>query len=314
MVAYLFAGQGAQYVSMGKDLYDTFPESKAIFDKAQDVLGWDLRARCFEGPEEMLKTTEICQPAVLTMSIAAFEAFKAVAGAPIEDVGFTSGLSLGEYSALVASGVLKFEDAVRAVQKRADLMNSAALKNPGKMAAIIGLDAGIIKEICFNTQGVEIANLNCPGQVVISGQKESVDCARDLALEKGAKRAVDLDVSGAFHSSLMREAAEEFKDYIKDNLPLQEPEIPVVSNVDAIPKTKIVQFRESLVKQIYSSVLWEDSMRFMLSQGITKFYEFGPGKVLKGLMRRIDPKAEVINIGKKEDVLNLNKGEVSNAS
>ncbi|MFH1355165.1 MAG: ACP S-malonyltransferase [Candidatus Omnitrophota bacterium] len=305
MVAYLFAGQGAQYVGMGKDLYDTFPESKAIFDKAQDVLGWDLKARCFEGPEDMLKMTHICQPAVLTMSIAVFEAFKAVNGSHIEEVGFTAGLSLGEYSALVASGVLKFEDAVRIVRKRADLMNKAAIKNPGKMAAIIGLNVGIVKEICFNTGGVEIANLNCPGQIVISGKKDSVDKARDLALEKGAKRAVDLDVSGAFHSALMWEAAQEFKSFIKDNLPLDESKFPVVSNVDALPKYKIVQFTESLVKQIHSAVLWEDSMRFMLSGGITKFYEFGPGKVLKGLLRRIDPKAEVINIEKKEDIVKL---------
>ncbi|MFH1414008.1 MAG: ACP S-malonyltransferase [Candidatus Omnitrophota bacterium] len=314
MVAYLFAGQGAQYVGMGKDLYNTFPESKAVFDKAQDVLGWNLKAQCFDGPEDMLKMTHISQPAVLTMSIAAFEAFKAVVGLRIEEAGFTAGLSLGEYSALVASGVLKFEDAVRVVRKRADLMNNAALKNPGKMAAIIGLDTAVIKEACINIGKVEVANFNCPGQVVISGEKAAVDKAKTLALEKGAKKTVDLDVSGAFHSSLMREAAREYGDFIKDHLVLTEAKIPVVSNVDAAAKSKATEFSESLVKQIYSSVLWEGSMRFMLSQGITKYYEFGPGKVLKGLMRRIDPKAEVINIEKKEDILNLNKEEVNNAS
>ncbi|MEK6727735.1 MAG: ACP S-malonyltransferase [Candidatus Omnitrophota bacterium] len=301
-VGFLFAGQGSQYVGMGKDLYETFPESKLVFDKANKALGFSLSGLCFADSPEMLKLTIMSQPAILTTSIAAFEAFKARINV---QPTFVAGLSLGEYSALVVSGVLQFEDAVRLVRKRAELMNEATLKHPGKMAAIIGIDKETVGQICLASGGVFIANLNCPGQTVISGEKEAVDKAKDFALQKGAKMAVDLEVSGAFHSSLMWEAAMEFKNFIEQRVPFCEPKIPVVSNVDARPKYKIVQIMENLVTQIYKPVLWEDSMRFILSQGITKFYEFGPGKVLKGLMRRIDSSAQVISIEKKEDILAL---------
>lgn len=303
-VAYLFAGQGAQYVGMGKDLYESFPESKAVFDRAEKVLGWDIKGRCFAGPEDMLKMTHICQPAIFTVSIASLVAFKSKFNST---ASYTAGLSLGEYSALVASGVLQFEDAIRLVRKRAELMNEAALKHPGKMAAIIGLDKDKVKKICLISGRVDIANLNCPGQVVISGEKEAVDKVKESALQKGAKIAKDLEVSGAFHSSLMWETAMEFRD-ILNNIPFNPPDIPVVSNVDALPKYKTVQIMENLAKQIYSPVLWEDSMKFILSQGIRNFIEFGPGNVLKGLMRRISEDAQVINIEKKEDILSFKEG------
>jgi [acyl-carrier-protein] S-malonyltransferase len=219
-------------------------------------------------------------------------------------VVYTAGLSLGEYSALVAAEALSFEDALRLVRKRSELMEEAARRHPGKMAAIIGLDRDIVKEICLNSGRVDIANLNCPGQVVVSGDKQAVDKAKDLALRKGAKAAVDLGVSGAFHSSFMWEAAAEFKD-ILERVSFDTPKIPVVSNVDARPKYKITQIKENLVRQIYSPVLWDDSMKFILSEGIKTFYEIGPGKVLKGLMRKIDPNVEVYNIEKKEDILSL---------
>ncbi len=259
----------------------------------------EIKKACFEGPEEMLKKTNICQPAILTISIACLKAFQSRCNIIS---AYTAGLSLGEYSALVASGVLQFEDVLRLVRKRAELMDEAARKHPGKMAAIIGLDKDLVKQIC---RGAEIANLNCPGQVVISGRIEAVDKAKELALQKGAKMAIDLEVSGAFHSSLMQEASMEFKDFLEKSAPFDIPSIPIVSNVDARPEYKIVEIRDNLVRQIYRPVLWEDSMCFILSQGITKFFEFGPGKVLKGLMRRIYPNVEVINIEKKEDIFNL---------
>jgi [acyl-carrier-protein] S-malonyltransferase len=240
------------------------------------------------------------------MDIAAWEAFKSVLGTRYSVLGtYAAGLSLGEYAALVAAGTLSFEVAVRAVRKRAELMHAAAQKYPGKMAAIIGLDREKIKEVCLVSGRVDIANLNCPGQTVISGEKAAVDKAKELALEKGASRTIDLEVSGAFHSSLMQEAALEFKNFLEQNVPFEEPKIPVVSNVDARPKVKTADFIESLTKQIYSPVLWEDSMKFILSKNVTTFFEFGPGKVLKGLMRRIDGNAQVINIEKKEDILSL---------
>jgi [acyl-carrier-protein] S-malonyltransferase len=306
-IAHLFAGQGSQYIGMGKDMYDSFPEARTVFDKADKVLGFSLTKLCFEGPENMLKMTHICQPAVLTVSIAALEAFKSASGPNFQSPSYTAGLSLGEYSALVASGVLQFEDALRLVRRRAELMNDAATRFPGKMAAIIGLNPDEVKGICLVSGKVDIANLNCPAQVVISGEKEGVDKAKDLALQKGAKTAIDLDVSGAFHSTLMWEAAMEFKSFLEEMTPFDEPKMPVVSNVDARPKFRIVQIMDNLVKQIYSPVLWEDSMRFILSEGITKFIEFGPGKVLKGLMRRIEPKIQVLTIEKREDIMNIAK-------
>jgi len=302
MVAYLFAGQGSQYIGMGKDLYEIFPEAKAVFDKANQVLGFDLRQMCCSGSEEAIKMTHICQPAVLTMDIAAFEAFKAHAAGVPTKVSFVAGLSLGEYAALVAAGSLEFADAIKLVRKRAELMNEAAARFPGKMAAIIGLERDKLKEICAAINDVDLANLNCPGQIVISGAKEAVDKAKESACAQGAKKAVDLEVGGAFHSRLMWEAAMEFKNFLEEQIPLRDPKVPLVCNVDAQVKTKSIQIRENLVKQIYSPVFWEDSMRLMLSQGVKNFVEFGPGRILKGLMRKIDPEAQVISIEKQEDI------------
>jgi len=300
MYGFLFAGQGAQYVGMGKDLYDSFPESRAIFDQAEKILGFELKRRCFEGPEDLLKLTIISQPAILTVSIAALEAFKK----RIEiKPAYMAGLSLGEYTALVAAGSLSFEEGLRLVRKRAQIMEEASLKHPGKMCAILDLPFDKIKEICFKS-GAEIANINAPGQIVISGEVKAVDMAKNLCLANASSRAIDLEVSGGFHSSLMSEAAGYLK-VLLDNVSILPPLVPVVSNYTAEPQYEVSQIRKNLVSQIHSAVKWEESMRFMLSQGITKFFEFGPGKVLRGLMRRIEPNAQVINIGKKEDILNL---------
>jgi len=306
MLGYLFAGQGSQYIGMGKDFYEAFPESREIFDTADKVLGFNLKDKCFSGNQDALKMTHICQPAVLTMSIAAFEAYKkAVSSQPISDdlkPGFTAGLSLGEYSALVASGVLSFADAVKTVRRRAELMNQAALSRPGKMAAVIGLDRETLKKICLASRNCSIANFNSPVQLVISGEPEAVDKAKVRAQEAGAKRIIDLEVSGAFHSKLMWEAAMEFKGFLEEAVEFNQPQIPLVSNVDARPAGKITAIKENLVKQIYSPVMWEDSMAYILSQGVDKFIEFGPGKVLAGLMRRIKPEAQVQSIEKIGDL------------
>jgi len=300
MVAYLFAGQGAQYIGMGKDLYGTFPESKAIFDKADAALGFSISKLCFEGPQEMLRLTNISQPAILTVSIAAYEAFKARAKS---EPKYTAGLSLGEYSALIASGSLTFEDGLKLVRKRAEIMEEATHKYPGKMAAVLDLPFDKVQDICLKS-GAEVANINAPGQIVISGKIGAVDKAKDLCVAAGAKRVIELEVSGGFHSSLMFEASYELKQRLAIT-PMTEASIPVISNYTASLECKVTQIQENLVYQIYKPVRWEESMKFILSQGVNNFIEFGPGKVLKGLMRRIDSNAQVINIEKKADIENL---------
>lgn len=298
--ALLFAGQGAQYIGMGKDLYESFPESKAVFDKADKVLGFSLSRLCFEGPQEKLTQTQNCQPAVLVTSIAAWEAFKSAAGFQLPAVSYMAGLSLGEYSALVAAGAIDLEDAVYLVRKRGEFMEEEAKASPGSMASILGLDLAKVGDICQKT-GTEIANINCPGQIVISGGKSEIKEAEKEALEQGAKKVILLEVSGAFHSSFMKGAALKLAVEL-EKININIAKVPVVSNVTARPVTQALEIRDNLIKQVTASVLWEDSMRFLLSEGIKNFMEFGPGKVLKGLMRRIDETAQVTNIEKKEDI------------
>ncbi len=309
-LALLFAGQGAQYVGMGEDLYAAFLESKAVFDKANKVLGFSLSKLCFEGPAQELTQTQNCQPAILVTSIAAWEAFKSVVSCPmpagrqeLSVVSYVAGLSLGEYSALVAAGAIALEEAVYLVRKRGEFMEEEALKFPGKMASVLGLDLAIIKNICRETKA-EIANINCPGQIVISGGIKEIEEAAKLAEEQGAKRVILLEVSGAFHSSFMQGAALKLAGEL-EKIKINTPQIPLISNVTAKPVTKPEEIRANLIKQITASVLWEDSMKFILSKNVTTFFEFGPGRVLKGLMRRIDETAQVINIEKKEDLEKL---------
>lgn len=308
MVGYLFAGQGSQYVGMGKDLYDTFPESRSIFDTADSVLGFSLSAICFEGSAQELTRTDICQPALLTVSIAAWEAFRKVYRVPCTGYRGAAGLSLGEYSALAAAGALAFPDAVRLLRFRGQFMEEAAAQRKGGMLSLIGLDLEAVRDLCRELD-LEIANRNCPGQIVISGDRDRIEAARTLAKERGAKLAVPLNVSGAFHSSFMARAASRLAEKLKE-VTLADPQFEVIANVTAQPVTGVTEIRENLTRQVAGSVLWEDSMRFLLARGVKRFFEFGPGKVLKGLMRRIDSSVEVVTIEKAEDIENLKSTSV----
>ncbi len=296
--AFIFPGQGAQYVGMGKDFFDNSPEAQQIFKEADAVLNFPLSKMYFEGPFEELTQTKNCQPAVLTASIAYLKALKAKnpSLAPL----YVAGLSLGEYSALVAAEVLSFKDAVHLVRKRGEFMENAAQKNPGKMSCVLGLGLEIVRDICSQT-GCEIANLNCPGQVVVSGKLSQLEVLSAAAMEKGAKRVISLDVSGAFHCSLMKEAALNLKAEI-DKVRFNKAKYPLISNVDAKEQTDPGTIKQNLIKQVDSATYWESSMRYLLGKGIVTYYEIGPGSVLKGLMKKIEPQAVVINLGRWEEL------------
>lgn len=297
---FIFPGQGAQFVGMGKDLYENFSQAREIFDKADAILKFDLKKLCFEGPQEELSATKNSQSAILTASIAALRTFEAsplyAAFAP----KFSMGLSLGEYTALVAARSISFEDALLLVRKRGEFMEEASRKNPGKMACVIGMDIQVVEELCKGF-GCEIANLNCPGQIAISGKTNNIELFAGVAKDKGARRVIMLDVSGPFHSSLMTTARDKLKEYI-DNVRIAPPSIPFISNVDAKVQADPVKIKENLISQVNSRTLWEESMRLAIRSGVKTFLEIGPGQVLKGLAKKIDPKLEVKNIGTLQDI------------
>lgn len=295
--AYVFPGQGAQYVGMGKSLYDNFSLAKEIFEEADKNLGFNLSHLCFQGPQDELSKTQNCQPAILTVSISALKIFEKLYSKTIGAPVFTAGLSLGEYSTLVASGVLEFQDAVRLVRKRGIFMEEASQKNPGKMLAIIGLSIEAVNEVCKRTD-TEIANLNSPGQVIISGKSLDIENAVLLSKQLGAKKTFMLDVNGPFHSSLMNEVSNLLKSYI-DEVNFSAARIPLISNFSAKAVSEPLVIKDNLINQVNHLTRWEESVRYMLSNGVSKFIEIGPGNVLKGLIRKIDSGAVVYNI---EDV------------
>jgi [acyl-carrier-protein] S-malonyltransferase len=297
MLGYIFPGQGAQFVGMGKDLYENFPVSKKIFDEADEALGFKISEICFNGPQDKLTSTENAQPAILTTSIAVLEAFKERNNLQPK---FCAGLSLGEYSALVAAEVLSFEDAVYLVRKRGQFMEEAAKNNPGRMLSIIGLERSIVESICREI-GCEIANLNCPGQIVISGKAANIEKAMELVKAKGAKGAILLDVSGAFHSSLMEEARAKLAAEIR-KVKFNPAKVPLVSNVTAKAETDPEIIVQNLIKQVSSSTYWEDSIKYMAEQRVDCFLEIGPGVVLKGLNKRINPQIKTYNLGNVEEI------------
>jgi [acyl-carrier-protein] S-malonyltransferase len=296
--ALMFAGQGAQVVGMGKDLVEAFPTAKEWFERANAALGYDLAAICHGGPETELTKTENAQPAIFLVSWIAVQLLKEQAPSLAFDA--TAGLSLGEFTALTAAGALGFEHGLRVVRERGRFMQEACEATRGGMAAIMGLDEVVTREICTEA-GVVLANLNCPGQLVISGEIEKVAKACELAKAKGAKRALPLPVAGAYHSPLMASAQPKLRSEL-DRVSLNTPNVLVVSNVTAKPHEGPESIRSRLVEQVTASVLWERSMRYLLAQGFTRFIELGPGTALSNFMKRIDKSAQVLNVA---DVVSL---------
>jgi [acyl-carrier-protein] S-malonyltransferase len=290
--ALLFAGQGTQEVGMGKSFSDGSALARQWFERANATLGYDLGRICFEGPEAELTKTEHAQPGIFLVGWIAFELLKEKM--PTFACDATAGLSLGEFTALAAAGVLSFEDALRVVRRRGQLMQAACEATQGGMAAIIGLDEAATRQVCGEA-GVELANLNCPGQLVISGASDKIAQACELAKAKGARKAIPLQVAGAYHSRLMASARDGLAGVL-DKVHFHEPKIPIISNVTAEPHATPAEIRPLLVQQVTSSVRWEASIRYLLAQGFTRFVELGPGTALSGFMRRIDKAAAIYNI------------------
>ncbi|UCB57483.1 MAG: ACP S-malonyltransferase [Candidatus Omnitrophota bacterium] len=301
--AYIFPGQGAQYVGMGQDYYNRYPQAKEIFERANSVLGFDLTKLIFEGPQDELNRTLNCQVAVFVVSIACLRALENYH--PAIDVKYTAGLSLGEYTALVAAEAIDFEEGLKLVHKRAQYMEEAAQENPGAMLCVIGLALDKAQHICEKA-GVEIANLNCPGQIVISGKVSGLKKAEELAQEAGAKKIIPLKVSGAFHSSLMSPAAKKLS-VVLEKTEIRPPKIAVLSNVTAGEQSSPQEIKDNLARQVTSRTLWEDSIRFIAARGVKNFLEIGPGRVLKGLLRKIDSELKVYSIETVEDLEQFRK-------
>jgi [acyl-carrier-protein] S-malonyltransferase len=290
--ALLFAGQGAQVVGMGKDLAEKFPSAKNWFERANAALGYDLASICFNGPDTELTKTENAQPGIFLVSWVAFQLLKEQV--PNLKFDATAGLSLGEFTALTAASAMSFEDGLRVVRARGKFMQEACDATRGGMAAVIGLDEKLTREVCAEA-GVVLANLNCPGQLVISGESEKIAKAVEVAKAKGAKRAIPLPVGGAYHSPLMAGAQTKLQDELA-KIKISEPIMPVISNVTAQPHGDVTEISARLIEQVTSSVLWENSMRYLLAQGFTRFIELGPGTALSGFMKRIDKTATMLNV------------------
>ena len=302
-VAYVFPGQGSQSTGMGLDLYNSYPSAKGVFDEADDSLGFPLSRLCFEGPEEELTKTHNVQPAILVVSIACLKALEEATIANFPSPAFVAGHSLGEYTALVAADSLDLDDAVLLVRERGRLMYEAGLKNPGSMLAVIGLDEETVKDVSVHS-GTEVSNVNCPGQIVISGAAQALAEVNKLAKTRGARALIPLKVSGAFHSALMEPVIAEFSKIVS-NVRFRPPSIPVISNVTARPLSDVDSIKEELVKQLRNCIQWQRSVEYMMHNGVTTFYEVGPGRVLSGLIRRINSELQTFNISGIEDITQL---------
>ena len=299
-IAHLFPGQGAQAIGMGKDLCAVFPAAADLFDRAEAVTGLPLKQLCFEGPEDQLNRTDIAQPAIFTVSAALL----AAAGEKLRTPAFVAGLSLGEYTALYAAGAMDFETGVKLVAKRGELMQQAATATPSGMVSVMGLDEAQAVELCDAAREDDVltcANFNCPGQIVLSGGIAACKRAAEQAEQFGASGAVELKVAGAFHSEIMAPAAEAFAAVLAE-VEFAEPTTTVIANVDAEPYTGSGQIAEKLLAQLTGSVRWQQSIEYLLAAGIDDTYEVGPGRVLAGLMRRIDRKRKITSVNSREAV------------
>lgn len=297
--AFLFPGQGAQVVGMGADVAKSFPSAAEIFDKANDIVGFDLSDICFEGPAEQLSSTTISQPAIFTTSAAILEVLRTEPATAGIRADVTAGLSLGEYTALYAAGVISFEDGLKLVQKRGQSMQEAADANEGAMVSIIGLDEETARWLCEEAgQGdlLEPVNFNCPGQIVISGDKKACKRGKELAQKVGAIKAVRLEVAGAFHTEMMSDAAEAIEKALADSEITDPSQTRIIANINAEYYQTGKKIKEGLVKQLTCPILWQKCMERLLDDGVENFYEIGPGRVLTGLMKRINRKIKVVNV------------------
>ncbi|MFC4598872.1 ACP S-malonyltransferase [Cohnella hongkongensis] len=294
-VAFVFPGQGAQAVGMGKDAYESHAAAKAVYDQADEALGYSIAKLSFEGPEEELRQTANTQPALLATSVALLEVYKERGLKP----DYVAGHSLGEYSALVAAGVLEFVDAVKLVRARGQFMEQAVPGGQGAMAAVLGAERSALQALCSDITAagtiVELANVNCPGQIVVSGSAAGVAAVVERGKEAGAKRVIPLEVSGPFHSSLMQPAADRLAEALSQ-APFRDAFVPVVANVHARPVTSGAELRELLVRQVVSPVQWEDTIAYLIGEGVDTFVEIGSGTVLAGLIKKIDKSVRVVSV------------------
>jgi [acyl-carrier-protein] S-malonyltransferase len=312
--AFLFPGQGAQTVGMGRDIAQTFGAAAAIYKKANDIVGYDLQAICFDGPQEKLDSTVVSQPAIFVTSVAMLEALKGTEAALNLKADVTAGLSLGEYTALYASGAMSFEDGLRLVQKRGNAMQAAADATQGSMVSILGLDEEKVRQLCAEAADGELlvpANFNCPGQIVLSGAKSACARAEKLATEFGAVKAVVLRVGGAFHSHMMSPAAASLRQVLAQTN-IFAPKLKVIANIWANYYESADKIREGLARQLIQPILWQNCMEKLIVDGVETFYEIGPGRVLTGLMRKINRKANIINISGVESLKELSESAVRN--
>lgn len=292
-IAFLFPGQGAQFVGMGRALAEQLPAARRLYDEASSILGYDLAKMCFEGPAEELDSTVHSQPALFVTSLAALEFLRSEQPDVVLSCESAAGLSLGEYSALVFAGAMDFETGVRVVKERGAAMQDAADATPSGMVSILGLERVQVDALCDQSRGsgtLSVANLLCPGNIVVSGSNDACERVAELAERNGAMKAIPLAVAGAFHTTIMQPAVSRLASVLGE-AEIRPPTIPVVSNVDARPHHDPEEIRQLLVKQVVSPVRWEDSMRYLVDQGYDQFYEVGPGRVLRGLLRRIERKA-----------------------